>query len=112
MNINSVGFAFVTFGVGTNGKRRPVLITYVDDEIVKFLSITSKYASKSENIKKQYYPIEDWQEIGLSKESWIDICSIKEFERESFSIEYIGDLTTNDISGLAKFTERFISNKS
>ena len=107
MNINNVGFTYVNFGNGLNGKRRPILITYVDSNVVHFLSITSQYEKKSDEIKKQYYPIREWREIGLPKESWIDIGSIREMNLGDLSLDYIGTLTTIDVAGLAEFIENF-----
>lgn len=112
MTINQVAFAFVTFSSSTNGKKRPIIIQYADEHTIQFLSITSKYENKSDAIKKQYYPIQEWQEIGLSKKSWIDICSLREVEREYFSLEVIGELTTLDIKGLTNFIMEFNNKKS
>ena len=112
MNINNVGFTFVTFGTTSYGKKRPVLITSTDDQSIQFFSITSQYEKKSEAIKKQYYPIEDWKEIGLSKKSWIDIGSLNRAAREDIQFEYVGDLTNRDLNGLAEFIENFRASKS
>lgn len=112
MNTNNVGFTFVKFGTTSDGKRRPVLITSTDDKNFQFLSITSQYEDKSEAIKKKYYPIEDWKEIGLSKKSWIDIGSLSRAARADIQFEYVGDLTNRDLNRLAEFIENFPASKS
>ena len=58
---------------GADGKHRPILFLEETNGIIKAFRITSKYEDKSKNIKAHYFKINDWQQSGLSKQSYIDI---------------------------------------
>lgn len=108
MNTNDVGFAFVSFKGTEGGKERPIFIIEVTDEDIYFYSITSRYETKSPRIQRQYYQIVQWQEAGLTKPSWIDIGSKRVVEKSMLSFNFVGELATEDIQGLADFIENYL----
>ena len=71
MNTFEIYIAFVSWGNG--GKRRPVLIIEENPETVTVFNITTHYLDKSEKIRMNYFVINDWQQAGLDKQSYIDI---------------------------------------
>ena len=70
MNIFDIFIAYVSWGDG--GKRRPVLILSGDTENVTVFNITTHYESKSEAIRAKYFIINDWQQAGLDRQSYVD----------------------------------------
>ncbi|MDR2832324.1 MAG: hypothetical protein LBV67_01255 [Streptococcaceae bacterium] len=80
-----------------------------------FNTITSKYESKSEFIKLQYYPIVDWKDVGFDKPSYIDIKSFKKFSKEIvekyFSKEPFGTLSKADQIGLEEFVASYLARR-
>ncbi len=107
MNTNDVGFAFVSFKGTEGGKERPIFIIEVTEQDILFYSLTSRYETKSPHIQLQYYQIGDWQEAGLTKPSWIDIGSKRIVEKSMLSFDLTGELSTEDVRGLADFIENY-----
>ncbi|MCL2486711.1 MAG: hypothetical protein FWE86_03830 [Oscillospiraceae bacterium] len=70
MNIFDIYIAFVSWGSG--GKRRPVLILEESDDSVTAFKITTRYESKSEEIRANYFVINDWGQAGLDRQSYVD----------------------------------------
>ena len=70
MNIFDVYIAFVSWGSG--GKRRPVLILEESADSVIVFNITTQYESKSEEIRAKFFIINDWQQTGLDRQSYVD----------------------------------------
>ncbi|MHC5372541.1 hypothetical protein ACYSNU_01930 [Enterococcus sp. LJL120] len=74
MKSNDVLIAFVPDSDSSGkGKIRPILLIRQDNAILHIFKKTTKYDNKSEKLKKQYYPIQDWPQAGLAKLSWINI---------------------------------------
>lgn len=103
MNTNDVGYMYLAYIEGTGGKRRPVFVSKKDGEFVEVFKITSQYEDKSTFIQKQYYPIKEWAEIGLTKPSYIDIRSNVQLPIEKIHFDKIGELTVNDTTNLTDF---------
>lgn len=79
--------------------------------VVLLDSITSQYHNKSDYIKRQYYPIKDWLQAGLSKPSYIDIKSTRQYNFAEI-LKYgthTGQLTLRDVQDLAEFIRSFRS---
>jgi hypothetical protein len=57
---------------GGDGKYRPVLVFSLKDETVFVYSVTSQFESKSEAIRARYFKINDWMQVGLDKQSYVD----------------------------------------
>jgi len=91
----------------TDGKLRPVLVFMEKGEFVDIFSITTRYESKSETIKQKYFKIEDWQESGLHKQSYIDTGSRLDLPKTILEIKKpIGTLTDKDIRKFLDFLSK------
>jgi len=62
--------AYVSWG--SDGKHRPVVILFTENEVAVVFQITTRYDGKSESIRSKYLKIIDWQKAGLAKPSFID----------------------------------------
>jgi mRNA interferase MazF len=78
---------------------------------VSMSSITSQYDKKSELIKAQYYEIQDWQQAGLKKKSYVDIRNKTTFPVVQVMLlgKSVGKLTANDMLGLLDFIKSYPS---
>jgi len=83
-----------------DGKQRPVLVLSSDEKEVAIFQITSQYDNKSEAIKSQYIAIDDWQQAGLFKQSYIDIGKIIDLPVAIVKPAPIGKLSTKDLHKL------------
>lgn len=101
MKISEIYTAYVSWGTG--GKRRPILIVETEEKAFSFLNVTTKYAQKSPKIKKLYYPLQDWDKEGLNRQSYIDTGNLLRLFTKDATLTYVGQLTTRDKLGLAKF---------
>lgn len=104
MKNNEIYTAYVSWPGG--GKRRPVLILKSSNDFAKVFKITTQYVDKSESIKKHYYKINDLKQAGLKKASYIDTISKINLPKSKVKFRYIGELSINDINGLAKFVNK------
>ena len=107
MNTSDIGFCYVSFKGVEGGKRRPVFILGITDSEVTFFSVSSKYESKSDFIKAQYFEIVDWQGVGLPKASWIDIGSKRTMDLEDVNFNLVGTLPPGEVNNLADFIESY-----
>jgi len=57
---------------GNEGKNRPVLVLMLSENTISVYPITTQYENKSEAIKARYFKINDWQQTGLDRQSYID----------------------------------------
>ena len=62
--------AYIPWGGG--GKCRPVLLLSHTGERAWIYPITTQYENKSEKIKANYFPVSDWAQAGLHRQSYID----------------------------------------
>lgn len=85
-------------------KYRPALVVSVGRDDVTVFKITSKYRSKSERIKKYYYPIQEWQQAGLNRQSYVDTHRTFTLpQRIVFKKPPLGKLTISDTINLFEF---------
>ncbi|GHV41332.1 MazF family toxin-antitoxin system [Clostridia bacterium] len=70
MRFFDIYIAFVSWGEG--GKRRPVLILDENSNGVTVFNITTRYGAKRDKIRENYFLINDWQQAGLDKKSYVD----------------------------------------
>jgi hypothetical protein len=56
----------------SGGKNRPVLVLLLGEDTISVYPVTTQYENKSETIKTRYFKINDWQETGLDRQSYID----------------------------------------
>lgn len=104
MKTNDISTAYISFPGG--GKRRPIFIISDKEGVVRFYKITSKYANKSNEIKKMYFPIDHWQEAGLNKQSYIDTITVGRINKHDFKLKLIGRLIPEDARKLEAFLEQ------
>lgn len=100
MNIYDVYIAFVSWG--KDGKRRPVLILEQGVGGVTVFNITTRYEGKSEAVRKKYFKINDWQQAGLMRESYIDTNGTVTLPQSSVAHQ-LGTLTEADVQRLLEF---------
>ncbi|WHS05081.1 type II toxin-antitoxin system PemK/MazF family toxin (plasmid) [Ligilactobacillus salivarius] len=103
MKINDIYTAYVSWPGG--GKRRPVLIIEDGKEKVTVFKITTKYEQKSDRIKKNYFPISNWKESGLDKQSYIDTNRKKNLPKDKVTFKKVGRLSEKDLSKFNEFTK-------
>jgi len=72
-HLMDVVIAEVPYDDGKSFKTRPALVVMMDGQEAAVYKITSKYAEKSVQIQKRYFPLEFWREAGLSKASYVDV---------------------------------------
>lgn len=109
---NDIVTLYIAYASGPGGKRRPALIVNDSGKNIICLPITSKYKSKSARIKKQYYPMQEWEKAGLNKQSYIDIGNqVTISKNTNVRIINIGKLQLKDIRGLNKFIKEYDINK-
>ncbi|WP_312540725.1 type II toxin-antitoxin system PemK/MazF family toxin [Enterococcus sp.] len=113
MKTNEIVTVYVGFAHKTGGKRRPILVLRDPKDRIEFFGITSQYESKSESIKRVYFPILDWDKAGLKKQSWIDVGTIRALNKDKKNIIYnkVGHLTNPDMIRLNHFLAELYGTK-
>ncbi|GHU51740.1 MazF family toxin-antitoxin system [Clostridia bacterium] len=105
MNIFDIYLAYMSFDEDKGGKERPVLVVDIDDGLAVVYNVTSQYGGKSEYIRSKYYPLKDWKQAGLLKQSYVDTVKARYIE-QSVCTKSIGTLTETDKTGLIAFLNR------
>lgn len=103
MNFGNVFLAYLKYDDLTGGKTRPVLYIEQADGYYYVYKITSKFQNKSSRIRAKYYKINDWQQSGLKKESWIDCNKRYKLPMQRAKLRHIGQLTKLDLKRLLAF---------
>lgn len=104
MNPFDICVAYVSWTNG--GKSRPILLLVKGTNYVEAFRITSRYASKSNAVKAQYFEIIDWRQAGLAQLSYIDTIESIEVPISRVSLPPIGKLSENDKLRLIEFLAR------
>ncbi|MBV0930161.1 hypothetical protein KTE19_05455 [Lentilactobacillus sp. IMAU92037] len=107
MSPMDVYIADVFFGDNTSkSKHQPILVVDYDDDYLVTYKITTKYANKSESIKKYYYRILDLDVAGLDRQSYVDTLQLVKITRNYvLSRRPIGQLSNRDKVNLFKFVK-------
>lgn len=101
---------YVGFTGTSGGKRRPVLIIQRENKELLFLKLTSKYQQKSVTMQRQYYPLKDWESVGLNRQTFVDVGQLLRVELSELGrVTFIGRLSQQDKIDLAKFIQDFYS---
>jgi hypothetical protein len=100
VRIFDIYIAYVSWGSG--GKRRPVLILEESVGSVTAFSITTRCERKSEEIRAKYFTINDWQQAGLDRQSYIDTNSTLTLPRTAVD-NPAGKLSVKDEQRLIEF---------
>ena len=102
MSIFDIFIAYVSWGTG--GKKRPVLILEQKESDVTVFNITTRYDDKSESIRSKYFIINEWQQAGLEKLSYIDTNGTITLPISSVDVDHpVGTLTEADVLRLLDF---------
>ncbi|MCL2225234.1 MAG: hypothetical protein FWB96_09755 [Defluviitaleaceae bacterium] len=95
MEIFDIFIAYVAWE--GSGKLRPVLVIERQDTVLSVFNITTRYDEKSEVIRSKYFKINDWQQAGLDKPSYIDTATIRNLPKVAWDGKTpIGKLTEAD----------------
>ena len=102
MKIFDIFISYVSWNNG--GKIRPVLILERQASVVFVFNITTQYSNKSESIRSKYFKINDWQQAGLEKQSYIDTNNVRDLPPSALNSKLkIGNLTDSDKKRLIEF---------
>jgi len=102
MKVFDIYITYVSWGDG--GKTRPVLIIGKQEPLVFVFNITTQYENKSEATRAKYFKINDWQQAGLDRQSYVDTNVIRDLPVAMFNEKTeIGRLTAADELRLIEF---------
>ena len=102
MDMFDIFIAYVSWG--NEGKKRPVLILEKKLTVVYVFNITTQYESKSDAVRSKYFKINDWQQAGLDKQSYVDTNTVRDLPPEALEGNpSIGTLTKADVQKLLEF---------
>ena len=105
MDIFDIYITYVSWG--DSGKKRPVLIIEQQEKIVSVFNITTQYENKNEIIRSKYFMINDWQQAGLAKQSYVDTNVVRDLPIAALGGKSeIGRLTENDVTRLIEFLSK------
>lgn len=107
MKKNEIVTIYLGFVDASGGKRRPALIRDFDGAVIDVFVITSQYSKKSPRIKRQYFELIEWKELGLNKPSWIDIGTIHRLPTAKIQVKEIAPLPLATLQRLNDFIEAF-----
>ena len=94
--------AYVSWG--SDGKTRPVLVYFLENNEVTVFPVTTQYENKSNIVQANYFKISDWAQAGLHKQSYVDTGVPYKFSITAFKDKApIGKLTDNDKIRLLEF---------
>ena len=89
------------------GKTRPVLVLNQQATDVSVFSITAQYEGKSEAVRSKYYRINDWQQAGLDRPSYVDTNTVRVVPKAILAGKSkIGRLSAADELRLIEFIDR------
>jgi hypothetical protein len=98
----------------TEGKKRPNLVIFVDEDDIYCLPITGTSPNDPPKHKDDFWKIgiEEWKQIPLTKESWILINQSKIVSREDIEkATYLGPLQEDDWNKVVKKTDEYEKHK-
>lgn len=55
---------------------------------------------------KNHYPLSDWQQEGLKKQSYVDVGEIVLLDKSKMIFHYVGELSLNDTRSLIEFIKQ------
>ena len=106
MNIFDIYITYISWG--EKGKKRPVLILEKQKTIVSVFIITTQYENKNEKISAKYFKINDWQQAGLTKQSYVDTHTVRDLPIAALTGKSeIGRLTEFDMQRLIEFLSKW-----
>lgn len=111
LSTNDILLAYVIFEDTDGEKMRPVLFLYKEDESYIVFEIRSSYGDENHlnptpRQKEFFLELEDWQNEGLAKQSWINTEQEIELIQSDFKdmrLDAIGKLSLRDARRLRDF---------
>ena len=104
MSIFDIYIAFASWG--SDGKRRSVLILEENTDSVTVFNITTHCNNKNVKIRTNYFIINDWQQAGLNKQSYVDTNNTITLPLTAVdSKNPIGKLSAPDVKRLIEFID-------
>ena len=79
MNVFDIFIAYISWNA--SGKLRPVIVIENQETVLSVFNITTRYEEKSKDIRNKYFKINDWQQAGLDKPSYIDTNIIRDLPK-------------------------------
>jgi hypothetical protein len=108
MNIFDIFIAYISWG--SEGKKRPVLVLGQQPTVVNVFNITTQYENKSDAVRSRYFKIDDWQQAGLDKQSYVDTNVVRDLPPAALGGKMaIGKLTESDARKLIEFLGQSIT---
>ena len=102
MDIFDIFITYISWGDG--GKMRPVLILEQQKTVVNVFNITTQYETKNENVRRNYFKINDWQQAGLNMPSYIDTNIVRDVPMNALlGKPKIGKLSIRDMQDFIVF---------
>ena len=94
--------ADITFTNGTNSKKRPVLVLWVDGNDVVVAAVTSAALRSPTDV-----PLQDWTTSGLRLPSTVRLARLDCLE-QSLLLHYLGRLSATDAAQLKSVWNQFV----
>lgn len=83
---------------------RPALVMIPHVGQTRIYKVTTRYDDKSSEIKDVYYPIKNWKQAGLDKQSYVDVHKTYEVPTRKLTEKKLkGALTAEDSVRLVKY---------
>ena len=90
-----------------DGKFRPALLIAWSESEAAIFKITTRYDAKSNVIRSKYYKIEDWEQAGLHRQSYVDTNMVYQLPLNHITKRKpIGKLTAFDSVQLYDFIRK------
>ena len=106
MNPFEIFITYISWGI--DGKHRPVLVLMLKNDSVFIYPITTQYENKSKAVRERYFKINDWDQAGLTKQSYIDTGTLIKIQLSAIANKKpIGRLSIADKQRLLEFISNF-----
>jgi hypothetical protein len=102
MNVFDIFITYVEWKGG--GKTRPILVIECQEIVVAVFNITTQYENKKPAVRAKYFKINDWEQSGLDKPSYVDTNTIRDLPVWVLNNKTpVGKLSDNDKRRLIEF---------
>ena len=102
MNPFEIFITYISWGI--DGKNRPVLVLMLKSDSAFIYPITTQYENKSKGIRERYFKINDLDQAGLAKQSYIDTGTLIKIKLSAIAKKKpIGRLSIADKQRLLEF---------
>ena len=102
--MNSFKIFITSISWGSGNKNRPILVLLLNGSSILVHPITTQFDNKSKAMQARYFKINDWQQSGLAKQSYIDTGILIKLPLSAIENKKpIGKLTITDKQRLHDF---------